>query len=252
MSEPEIANPVFDALAWLVPLFVGIILHELGHAWAAYKLGDSTAKDAGRLTINPLSHVHVIGSIVMPLALLLIQAPIMFGYAKPIPVTFAKLRHVRRGMALVAFAGPAANILVAFVAVMFLQLDFLYSADTSHWVYIMLERMIFMNLVLAFFNLIPIFPLDGGRILYSIFPDAARNPDMGVEMWGIWGLVALLVMPVFGGPNLLEPLILVPTYLVLEDMLAFSHDGYLLSIALIVLMIEAALHLRRRHRKKTG
>lgn len=249
MIEMEIDSPILDALTWLLPLMVGIILHELGHAWAAYRLGDSTAKDLGRLTLNPLAHIHPIGTIVMPLALLLIKAPIMFGYAKPVPIVFSNLRRVRLGMALVAAAGPAANIVVAFMAVMLLRLEAFITPEQMPWFYTMLYRAIILNLTLAFFNLIPIYPLDGGRILYSIFPGAARNPDMGVEVWGIWGLVLLLILPVFGGPNIMEPLILAPTYVVLGDMLAFSNNDPMLIIALILLIIESGLMLWRRRQK---
>lgn len=180
----------------IVVVFVVVIfsmmLHELAHGLAAYKLGDDTAKEEGRLTLNPLKHLDPVLSVAMPLILFLSGGPV-FGGAKPVPINTRNLRHGVWGMALVAIAGPITNFLIAFVA-------FLLGYFTG-WLYIggvvelIFVELIYINLGFGIFNLIPIPPLDGSRVLYAIAPDGVRNVMAGMERTGI--IIVLLVVVLF-------------------------------------------------------
>lgn len=171
-----------------------MMLHELAHGWVAYKLGDDTAKTEGRLTLNPFKHLDPVLSVAMPLLLFLSGGPI-FGGAKPVPIDTRKLKHGVWGMALVAIAGPLTNFILAFLA-------FLLGHFTG-WLYdpgvlgAILTDFVFINLGFGIFNLIPIPPLDGSRVLYAVAPDGVRNIMEGMERWGII-LVMILVILVPG------------------------------------------------------
>lgn len=175
-----------------VVILFSMMLHELAHGYVAYLLGDDTAKEEGRLTLNPLKHLDPVLSVAMPLLLFLSGGPI-FGGAKPVPINTRNLKHGVWGMALVAIAGPATNFLLAFVA-------FLIGHFTG-WMYVggLLElifvEMVYVNLGFGIFNLIPIPPLDGSRVLYAIAPDAVREFMAGMERWGI--IVVLILVVVF-------------------------------------------------------
>ncbi len=177
-----------------VVILFSMMLHELAHGYVAYLLGDDTAKEEGRLTLNPLKHLDPILSVAMPLLLFLSGGPI-FGGAKPVPINTRNLKHGVWGMALVAIAGPVTNFLLAFVA-------FLIGYFTG-WMYVggLLElifvEMVYVNLGFGIFNLIPIPPLDGSRVLYAIAPDAVREFMAGMERWGI--IVVLILVVVFPG-----------------------------------------------------
>lgn len=180
----------------IVVVFVVVIfsmmLHELAHGVVAYKLGDDTAKDEGRLTLNPLKHLDPVLSVAMPLILFLSGGPV-FGGAKPVPINTRNLRHGVWGMALVAIAGPITNFLIAFVA-------FLIGYFTG-WLYaggvveLIFAELIYINLGFGIFNLIPIPPLDGSRVLYAIAPDGVRNVMAGMEQMGI--IIVLLIVVLF-------------------------------------------------------
>ena len=184
-------------MSWMVSLLivlgvilVSMILHELAHGVAAYWLGDDTAKREGRLTLNPLKHLDPVLSVVMPLLLLAMGMPI-FGGAKPVPINTRNLKHGVWGMALVAVAGPLTNILLAFVAFVIgyatgVLMD-LGVAGVICW------RFITVNLGFGVFNLIPIPPLDGSRVLYALAPDGVRRVMEGMERWGIWVVMILVV-----------------------------------------------------------
>lgn len=184
-----LANILGVVLA-VVVILVSVILHELAHGFIAYKLGDNTAKDAGRLTLNPIKHIDPIFSVFVPMFLFLIKAPV-FGGAKPVPVNSGNLKGKEWGMALVALAGPVTNILIALAA--FLISFFLGSNG------IVLEissYFLSINLSLAVFNLIPIPPLDGSRILYAIAPDGIRPIIREIEKYGL--IIVYVLVALFG------------------------------------------------------
>ncbi len=160
-----------------------VILHELAHGVVAYFLGDNTAKEAGRLTLNPIKHIDPFMSIIVPVVLYLMGAPV-FGSAKPVPVNPHSLKWREWGMALVAFAGPFTNFLIALIA--FLISHFtgaLYQFDTTAC--FVFSEIIIINLGFMLFNLIPIPPLDGSRILYAVAPDGVRSFMMRIEKYGV-------------------------------------------------------------------
>ncbi len=162
---------------------VTVTVHEVAHGYVAYLCGDTTAKDAGRLTLNPLKHMDPFWTVFVPFFLIIVRSPILFGMAKPVPVNFMMLRKPKRDMVLVAAAGPGANILMA------IGLIYLYKLSGIS----VLLYLIVLNLVLAFFNLIPIPPLDGGRILAGFLPDHIAYSLRKVEPYGIF-IVMLLLM----------------------------------------------------------
>ncbi len=185
-------------------ILVAITFHEIAHGFVAYKLGDPTAKIMGRLTINPLAHIDPVGTIIMPLMLFILsKGRFMFGSAKPVPVNFGNLRNPRRDTALVAVAGPAANVLIAFLSILILIVSYkllpLFSdAFISNRIItpiqLMLEYSVSFNIFIAAFNLLPIPPLDGGRIATSLLPTRHAYEFSKLEPYGIFIVLALWVL----------------------------------------------------------
>ncbi len=193
-------NSILTLVIILMVILVSMVLHELAHGLVAYWLGDNTAKDDGRLTLNPLKHLDPVMSFLIPIMMFMSGGPI-FGGAKPVPVNTSKLKHGPWGMALVAIAGPLTNFILAFVGFLIgtwtgaLQvMDGGLYYTTGLWGIIIAE-FVLVNLGFGVFNLIPIPPLDGSRVLYAIAPDAVRNVMDGMERWGI--IVVMLVVIVF-------------------------------------------------------
>ena len=183
-----------EFLAVLFLLFPSVILHEYAHGWVACRLGDPTAKAAGRLTFNPLKHIDPVGTIILPVILLVMRhfepsTPIL-GWAKPVPVNFMNLRSPRRDMMLVAAAGPAVNIALA------LFFSSLFKMHISIFVNEVLELAIAINLVLALFNLIPIPPLDGSRLVAGLLPNRLAYWYSRLEGYGIFIVMILLYLGV--------------------------------------------------------
>lgn len=179
----------------LVIVLASVILHELAHGLVAYWLGDRTAKDAGRLTFNPIKHIDPFMSILVPVILYMMNAPV-FGGAKPVPINTRNLKWHEWGMALVAVAGPLTNFLIAFIAFLIAHFTGVaYGAGGSMAVFIF-GAIININLGFMLFNLIPIPPLDGSRVLYAIAPDGVRNYMMMLERYGI--IIVYLLIYIFG------------------------------------------------------
>ncbi|MHB1735155.1 site-2 protease family protein [Acidithiobacillus sp.] len=180
---------------WAIPVLFAITVHEVAHGWVAWKRGDPTAMLMGRLTLNPIKHIDPFGTILLPGILLLFHSPFLFGYAKPVPVNFGGLKDPKRDMVLVAIAGPAANLLMAFFWTLVLWLGgHLPGALTyiGEPMQLMGEAGIMINVILIIFNLIPIPPLDGGRVAVGLLPASASTALSRIEPYGFIILIVLL------------------------------------------------------------
>lgn len=185
-----------DILSIIIVLAIilgSVILHELSHGLVAYWLGDRTAKDSGRLTFNPVKHIDPFMSILVPMILYLLNAPV-FGGAKPVPVNYHNLKWKEYGMAIVAFAGPFTNFLIALIAFLIGHFSgLIYGSGFSSFVF---GEIVIINLGFMIFNLIPVPPLDGSRILYAISPDVIRNILSAIEPYGF--IVVYIMIILFG------------------------------------------------------
>ena len=176
-------------------ILVSMVLHELAHGVVAYFLGDNTAKDEGRLTLNPLKHLDPVLSVAMPLLLFISGGPV-FGGAKPVPVNTRKLKHGVWGMAMVALAGPLMNFVLAFAGFLIGYFTGAFGMGMYGTFYQeLMMNFVFVNLGFGVFNLIPIPPLDGSRVLYALAPDQVRDVMEGLEKWGI--MIVLILVVVF-------------------------------------------------------
>ena len=184
----------YQLSVWVLPLIIAITFHEAAHGFVAHRLGDDTAFKLGRVSFNPIRHIDPFGTILLPGVLLLSHSPFLFGYAKPVPVRFANLRNPRIGMVLVALAGPATNIILAIVAAVGSHLLPLVPADYAQWVLDNLNNMLRFNVVLAIFNMLPIPPLDGGRVAVGLLPRPLAIPLARLEPFGMLILVGILIL----------------------------------------------------------
>lgn len=194
----------FIAIA-IIPLIFAITLHEAAHGWVASKFGDTTALMMGRVTLNPAKHIDPIGTILMPIITLLFSG-FMFGWAKPVPINYHHLKHPRRDMMLVAFAGPLANLVMALIWGAIAKLSMLVAVSNAHsilkvtatFVHLSSQFGILINCIFLMLNLLPIPPLDGSRIVSAILPPAAARAYDMIEPYGIWILLALLIFGFLG------------------------------------------------------
>jgi Zn-dependent protease len=205
---------VFRVAVWLIPLVFAIVLHEISHGWVASAFGDTTARDKGRLSLNPVRHVDPFGTVVLPLVLALSGAPV-FGWAKPVPVVARRLRNPRLHMMIVALAGPGMNLALALAAALGLALYRAVDPGPSLgalFVYLNLRNFIVINIFLALFNLIPLPPFDGGHVVQGLLPRRFARPYARLQRFGFPLLIfLLLVLPwLFPGANIVERIVVPP------------------------------------------
>jgi Zn-dependent protease len=190
---------LYDVSTWVLPLVIAITFHEAAHGFVAHRLGDKTAWQLGRVSFNPLKHIDPFGTVILPGILLLSHSPFLFGYAKPVPVNFRNLKHPRLDMVWVALAGPATNIVLALAAALAFHALPLAPPDVAQWTADNLKNAFLINIVLAIFNMLPIPPLDGGRVAVGLLPKALAWPLARLEPFGMLILIGLLILlPVLG------------------------------------------------------
>jgi Zn-dependent protease len=226
-----LASMVYQASTWVLPVVFAVTFHEAAHGFVAYHFGDDTAWRAGRVTFNPLKHIDRFGTIILPALLILIRSPFLFGYAKPVPVNFGRLDRPRRDMVWVALAGPATNVLLAIgSSLLFYGVD-LVPASPAEWLAANLVHSIQINAVLCVFNMLPLPPLDGGRVAVGLLPDALAFPLARLERYGMLILLLFLfVLPYVGEQtgynlNILGWLIGAPTEALIRFVLAITGQS---------------------------
>ncbi len=195
-------STLYTVSVWVLPLVIAITFHEAAHGFVAHHFGDNTAWDRGRVSFNPLKHIDPFGTLLLPGILLLSQAPFLFGYAKPVPVNFRALRHPRLDMVWVALAGPLTNIALALAAAAAFHFLAYAPADAVQWLADNLKNALVINVVLAVFNMLPIPPLDGGRVAVGLLPNVLAVPLSRLEPYGMLILLGILIVLPMAGNQL--------------------------------------------------
>jgi Zn-dependent protease len=185
---------LYDVSVWVLPLVIAITFHEAAHGFVAHRLGDNTAFERGRVSFNPLRHIDPFGTLILPAILLLSHSPFLFGYAKPVPVNFRALRNPRIGMVWVALAGPATNIVLALFAAAAFHILAFVPDGAAQWVADNLKNAVVINVILAIFNMLPIPPLDGGRVAVGLLPGVLAAPLARLEPYGMLILIGILII----------------------------------------------------------
>jgi Zn-dependent protease len=185
---------LYSASVWVLPLVIAITFHEAAHGFVAHHFGDNTAWELGRVSFNPLRHIDPFGTLILPAILLLSHSPFLFGYAKPVPVNFRALRNPRIDMVWVALAGPATNIVLALLAAAAFHGLPLVPASSAQWIADNLKNALVINVVLAVFNMLPIPPLDGGRVAVGLLPRVLAYPLSRLEPFGMLILIGILIL----------------------------------------------------------
>jgi Zn-dependent protease len=247
------AAMVYQASTWVLPVVFAVTFHEAAHGFVAYQFGDDTAQRAGRVTFNPFKHVDPFGTIILPAMLILLRSPFLFGYAKPVPVNFRRLDRPRRDMVWVALAGPGTNVLLAIAATLLFygvpllpggsspllhSLPFLLDngldvvpPSPAAWIAANIVNALVINALLCVFNMLPLPPLDGGRVAVGLLPDALALPLARLERYGILiVLLFLFVIPYIGQRtgydlNILSWLIGVPAEALIRLVLAVTGQN---------------------------
>ena len=192
-------STLYAVSVWVLPLVIAITFHEAAHGFVAHHFGDNTAWEQGRVSFNPLKHIDPFGTLILPAVLLLSHSPFLFGYAKPVPVNFRALRNPRIDMVWVALAGPATNIALGLCAAAAFHLLAYAPESAAQWIADNLENALRINVVLAIFNMLPIPPLDGGRVAVGLLPNALAVPLSRLEPYGMLILIGFLILlPMLG------------------------------------------------------
>lgn len=200
MTDIDVAGLLYTASVWVLPVLLAVTFHEASHGFVANMLGDATAKNLGRVTFNPLKHIDLFGTILLPALLLLGSGGrFMFGYAKPVPVNFSRLNRPRRDMVFVAAAGPGANLILAVLSAVALTSVAALPPELGEWMGRNLINSVWINLILAVFNMLPIPPLDGGRVAVGLLPDFLAIPLARLERVGFLIILgAVFLLPLIG------------------------------------------------------
>jgi Zn-dependent protease len=190
---------LYLASIWAIPLLIAITFHEAAHGYVARFYGDNTAWLLGRVTLNPFKHIDPMGTVLLPALLFAVRSPFLFGYAKPVPVDFRALRNPRRDMVWVAAAGPGMNIALAIIAALGFHLVGLFPETAGRWIAENLKNALIINVFLAIFNMLPLPPLDGGRVAVGLLPDVLAIPLARLERYGMALLIGILIiLPLVG------------------------------------------------------
>ena len=232
MDDPRVfedaSTLIYKISIWVLPAITAITLHEAAHGWVAWKLGDDTAQRMGRVSFNPARHIDLFGTLALPGLLLMMKAPFLFGYAKPVPVDFARLRQPKRDMIWVAAAGPGVNLLMAWLAALLLYVTIFVPDVARPWLFQNFKNALLLNIVLTVFNMLPLPPLDGGRIVLGLLPPGLAFHYAKLERYGMAIIVGLLFVPPLIGAmidvrlNILPWIVLLPVEFLFDLILTLA------------------------------